>query len=220
MPTALLMRPSRPFPASVTPRCIEPLAAAYAQELHGRDHHTLRRVAPLVEDAACERPVVDTYAQSHAPLAALGDESLQLTVRGTVVSGVDAHLVHIPCGYGRNLGHEVYVGHYGRRIAVLTQTAHDIFEILTLAASLRREAYDTRSGIGYALALRHTRLSVGRRGIGHRLHLYRMRRPYRHAAYAHVVRLAAAVLAQIHHSNVFRAARAAVPYCKDRNWRP
>ena len=59
---------------------VELLLAAYSQELHCRDHHTLWRVTPLVEDALCQRAVVYTYAERNTSFAALCDESLQLTV--------------------------------------------------------------------------------------------------------------------------------------------
>ena len=57
--------------------------------------------------------MVDADAQGDAPLAALRDQRLKITAVEAVISRIDTHLVHIPGGDGRDLGHEVDVGHNG-----------------------------------------------------------------------------------------------------------
>ena len=99
---------------------IEPLRLADPQKLHRRDDHALRRIAPAVENALRERPVIDTDAQCDAPLAALGDQRLQLAVIRTVIARIDAHLVDIFRGDGGDLRHEVDVGDDRRVETVLT----------------------------------------------------------------------------------------------------
>ena len=47
--------------------------------------------SPLVEDTFGERPVVDADAQGDAPLAAAGDQLLQLPAIRAVIARVDAH---------------------------------------------------------------------------------------------------------------------------------
>ena len=54
----------------------------------------------------------------------------------------DPHLVHIPGGDGRDLGHEVDVGHNGCPETVGTQLPDDVFQIFTFAPALRRKAHD------------------------------------------------------------------------------
>ena len=148
---------------------IEIALPAHPQKLHGRDHHALGRVTPLVEDALRQRPVVDADAQGDAPLAALRDQRLKIAAVEAVISRIDTHLVHIPGGDGRDLGHEVDVGHNGCPETVGTQLPDDVFQIFTFAPSLRRKAHDLSPGAVDPLDLGHARGGVVGVGIGHRL---------------------------------------------------
>ena len=173
------------------------------QKLHRRDDHALRRVAPLVEDAFGQRTVVDADAQGDAPFAALFDKGFQFAVLRPVVAGVDAHLVHIAGGDGRDLGDEMDVGDHGRRKSVGTQLPDDVFQIFAFAASLRREAHDVSSGAVDALDLRHARGGVIGVGIGHRLHGDGVFPADRHLPDAHLARRAASEFRKIYHHLTF-----------------
>ena len=151
-------------------RLVEMLLGADAQKLHRRSHHALRRIAPLVHDMACQRAVIYAYAQCHSALSALGNQLLQTAVVGTVIAGVDAHLIDIIGGNHGNLGYEMDVCHYGCRITVPAQTRYDFGEVLALFATLRRQPHYRRTRIGYALDLGNARCGIGGRGVGHRLY--------------------------------------------------
>ena len=178
---------------------IEIALPAHPQKLHGRDHHALGRVAPLVENALRQRPVVDADAQGDAPLAALRDQRLKITAVEAVISRIDTHLVHIPGGDGRDLGHEVDVGHNGCPETVGTQLPDDVFQIFTFAPALRRKAHDLSPGAVDPFDLRHAGFGIVGVGVGHRLHRHGMRAADRAGADADFVRRAAPVLRKVDH---------------------
>ena len=151
-------------------RLVEPPRLTDAQELHGRGDHPLGRVAPAVEDALRQRPVVDADAQRHAARAALLDERLQLAVLVAVIARVDAHLVDMLRSDGGHLGHEVDVGDQSRIAPLLAHASGDFAQVLRLAPPLGREPHDGRSGPGDREDLGHGGLGVVGVGVGHRLH--------------------------------------------------
>ncbi len=83
-----------------------------------------------------------TPTRRRRPLAALRDQRLKIAAVEAVISRIDTHLVHIPGGDGRDLGHEVDVGHNGCPETVGTQLPDDVFQIFTFAPALRRKAHD------------------------------------------------------------------------------
>ena len=180
---------------------VEPLPPADAQELHGRDDHPLRRVAPLVENALGQRTVVDPDAQGDAPFAALRDQSFELTVVRAVVARIDAHLVDVSGGDGRRLGQEVDVGDQRGVDALLAHAAGDGLQVFGLAPPLRRETHDAAAGRGDAGDLPHARFGVVGIGVGHRLHRHRIRSADLHAADGDLVRLAPHKFVEIHWSS-------------------
>ena len=177
---------------------IEPLRLADPQKLHRRDDHALRRIAPAVENALRERPVIDTDAQCDAPLAALGDQRLQLAVIRTVIARIDAHLVDILRGNGGHLGQEVDVGHDGRIEALVAQTADDAGKVLALAPPLCRKAHDLSPGAVDPFDLRHAGFGIVGVGVGHRLHGDRVPAADHDPPDAHLATRAATVFRKIH----------------------
>ena len=177
---------------------VELLRAADAQELHRRDDHALRRVAPPVEHPFRERAVVHADAQRHAPGAARVDERLELAAVVAVVARVDAHLVHVLRGDGGHLGREMDVGHHGRRASVGPQLPDDFAEVLAFAAALRREAHDVSAGAVDTFDLGHARGRVVGVGVGHRLHGDGVSAADGHAADAYFARRAAHEFLEIH----------------------
>ena len=180
---------------------VEVAFAADAQELHRRDDHPLRRIAPLVEDAAGERAVVDADAQRYAALAALLDERLELAVLRAVVARVDAHLVDVAGRNGGHLGHEVDVGHQRRVVALGTQLCGDGAQVLAFAAALGRQADNLAPGTVDALNLGHARRRVVGVGIGHRLHGNGIVAADGDPSDAHLAGRTAPVFRKIHRSN-------------------
>ncbi len=182
---------------------IEAEAPALAQELHGRDDHALRGVAPPVEDAAGQRTVVHTDAERRIVRAAEAHEALQLAVLRAVVARVDAHFVHMARGHGRRLGQEVDVGHKRRAAPLLAHATRDGPEVLRLAQVAGREAHDGASGACDAHDLRHAGLGVLRIGIGHRLHRHGAVAADRDAADAHFAGGTSSVSGQVNHKSGF-----------------
>src|SRR5919106_1491128 len=66
MPMALLIRPSSPSPASVTPKWMVVVLAGDAGELQSAFHHAKRRVTEAVHDAIAERAVIGADAHGAA----------------------------------------------------------------------------------------------------------------------------------------------------------
>ena len=202
---------------------IEPLRLADPQKLHRRDDHALRRIAPAVENALRERPVIDTDAQCDAPLAALGDQRLQLAVIRTVIARIDAHLVDIFRGDGGDLRHEVDVGDDRRVETVLTHSPYNVCEVLALAAALRRETHDPASGTVDPLDLGRAGFGIVGVGIGHRLYGDRMPAADHDPPDAHFAARTAAVFRKIHNRSRLQrsgphrpvAAPDCSEYCRD-----
>ena len=149
---------------------VERLGAAYAQELHRRDHHALWRISPLVEDPFGERPVVYADAECNAALTALVDKRFQFAVVGAVVARVDADFFHIPGRNRGHFGHEMDVGNGGRAVSLLAEPCDDPLQVLGFAPSLSREAYDLAACAVDALDLCNAGFGVVGVGVGHRLH--------------------------------------------------
>ena len=177
---------------------VESVRLADTQELHGRDDHALRRISPLVEDTFGERPVVDADAQGDAPLAAAGDQLLQLPAIRAVIARVDAHLVDILRGNGGHLGQEVDVGHDGRIEALVAQAADDAGKVLALAPPLCRKAHDLSPGAVDPFDLRHAGFGIVGVGVGHRLHGDRVPAADHDPPDAHLATRAATVFRKIH----------------------
>ncbi len=97
---------------------VEVQLAALPEKLHCRFDHALGRIAVAVDHAPRERAVVDAYAQRRAAAPAYLHQTLQLSRVVAEITRVDTHLVDRLGRYHRHVGREVYVGHYGRRIAV------------------------------------------------------------------------------------------------------
>ena len=115
------------------------------------------------------------------------------------ITRVDTHLVDRLGRYHRHVGREVYVGHYGRRIAVGAHRRGYVCQRPPLARALSRETHYRRAGIGYALDLRHGGRDIGRRRVGHRLYGYRMIRADRAASYRDTVGVPPAKAVEIYH---------------------
>ena len=92
----------------------------------------------------------------------------------------------------------MYIGNDSRRITLLAQASHDVFEIFTLLATLSRQANDRSASIGNTFYLLDTACGIGRRGIGHRLYLNRVRRAYFDSAHIYFVRHTTRIGFQIH----------------------
>ena len=131
-------------------------------------------------------------------LAALRDQRLKIAAVEAVISRIDTHLVHIPGGDGRDLGHEVDVGHNGCPETVGTQLPDDVSQIFTLAAALRRKAHDLSPGAADAFDLGHARSGVVGVGIGHRLAGDGMPAADRNRSDAHFARRTAHEFRKIH----------------------
>ena len=202
---------------------IEPLRLADPQKLHRRDDHALRRIAPAVENALRERPVIDTDAQCDTPLAALGDQRLQLAVIRTVIARIDAHLVNILRGDGGDLRHEVDVGDDRRVETVFTHSPYNVCEVLALAAALRRETHDPASGTVDPLDLGRAGFGIVGVGIGHRLYGDRMPAADHDPPDAHFAARTATVFRKIHNRSRLQrsgphrpvAAPDCSEYCRD-----
>ena len=177
---------------------IEAEPAAFAQILHRRDHHSLRGVAPPVEDALRERPVVHADADRRAVGAAQLHERRELSAVVAVVARVDAHLVRVLRRHGRRLRQEVDVGHERRVAPQLAHAAGDVSQVLRFARSLRREAHDAGARAGDAHDLRRAGLRVVGVGVGHRLHGHGPAAADHDAADPHLRGRTASVLRQIH----------------------
>ena len=142
--------------------------------------------------------MVDADAQGDAPLAALRDQRLKIAAVEAVISRIDTHLVHIPGGDGRDLGHEVDVGHNGCPETVGTQLPDDVFQIFTFAPALRRKAHDLSPGAVDPFDLRHAGFGIVGVGVGHRLHGDRVPAADHDPPDAHLATRAATVFRKIH----------------------
>ena len=132
------------------------------------------------------------------PLAAAGDQLLQLPAIRAVIARVDAHLVDILRGNGGHLGQEVDVGHDGRIEALVAQTADDAGKVLALAPPLCRKAHDLSPGAVDPFDLRHAGFGIVGVGVGHRLHGDRVPAADHDPPDAHLATRAATVFRKIH----------------------
>ena len=181
----------------------ELLAHADTQKLHCRLDHTGRGVAKFVDNMASQRAVINTDTQGNATLTTLLDKGLKLAATCAIVARVDTHLIdRIGCDRGY-LGYEMNVGNDGCRVAILAHLGHDIGQRLALALTLRCEAHNGCSGIGYALHLRHALRNIGSSGVCHRLHCNRVRAANHGRSNSYLATLSANIFCQLHNATLY-----------------